>query len=109
MPKSSTLTWTPSARRLRKDGGRGLGVVDDRALGDLELEAAGGEAGLVEHVLDLRDQVGLHELLAREVDGHAQRRVGREIPCAIRSFDGRPLRRTQRPSCMIIPVSSATG
>ena len=52
----------------RQLGEKGLGVVEEQALGDLKLEAMRGEAGLLEHPGDGGGDVAGGELRRREVD-----------------------------------------
>ena len=63
----------PDAQSLElvEDRAGDLGVAQQRALGDLELEAFGLEAGLGERLADLVDQLAMEELRGRQVDRHA--------------------------------------
>ena len=54
-----------------------LGLVHQHALGDLDLEAARIQSGLVEDGRDLVDEVRLDELASRQVDRHEQLRTVR--------------------------------
>jgi hypothetical protein len=44
-------------------------------LGDLDLQAVGGESGLAQRPRHVAGEIGIDELLARHVDTHAQRRA----------------------------------
>src|SRR5207237_7119729 len=50
------------------------GVLHQDALGDLEPQRARVEAGGVQRLLDLLDQIGLEHLAAGEIDGERERR-----------------------------------
>src|SRR5687768_5906487 len=54
---------------------RAGGVLDQQSLGDLEIETRRLEPGLGEHPLDHADQIVVHELKRRQVDGELERRV----------------------------------
>ena len=84
-------------------------VVDQRALGDLQLQPRRLHPGLVEHRLDLADQLEVAELPARDVDAHDARRLGDRSAAATPPSAGTIRARTSRPICRIMPVSSAIG
>ena len=62
----------PSAFSSRKPRQVDLGVLHDRALGQLDHQAAGLEAGDRERVAHVLDQVALLQMAAGDVDRHAQ-------------------------------------
>ena len=87
-----------------------LGLVHQHALGDLELEGAGVEAGLREDRRRRPRQVGLGELARRQVDRHEQRRRVATARLACHAGAWRQaVSSTQRPIGTISPVSSASG
>ena len=53
-----------------------LGVLHDRALGQLDHEVAGIEPRDLERMAHVRDQVALLQVATRDVDRHAQARAG---------------------------------
>ena len=65
-------------RRQHLDGEDG--VLHGRALGDLDLEVARVEAGLLEDAADARRQAALLELQRRQVDGEAQVGLAGGVP-----------------------------
>ena len=96
---------------LAEDPDPGLGLVHHDALGDLELEGAGLQAGLGQDRGDVLDEVGRRELARGQVDRHE--RAGRSGAAGRdrrqRAAWRQAVSRTQRPSGTISPVSSASG
>src|ERR1051325_9754455 len=63
---------------------RGIDILDDRALGNFDLQAARIESGLGEDLRDAINKIGLRELFARQIDTDAERRIRWKLllPCA---------------------------
>ena len=70
---------------------------------------AGGEPGLGERVAHVGDDVGVLELLDRQVHAHRERRLAPAAASASGAAWRQASRSTQRPIGTIRPISSASG
>ena len=86
-----------------------LGVVHDRALGQLDHQVARVEARDVERVAHVGDQVRVLQVAAGDVDRDPQAVARCDRLCSMRGPGGRLSTSTQRPSSTIWPDSSAIG
>ncbi len=80
MPKSSIANLRPEVADAAHDVERALRLAQRQALGDLELESVGREAGLLQHHRDAPDDAVVGEVAARQVRGHPQRRQPVGVP-----------------------------
>ncbi len=68
------------AREVGEQVARGLAVLHEHRLGQLDVHALGGDAVFAQRVLDERGQVRVAHLARGEIDGHAQRRQAHRVP-----------------------------
>ena len=64
---------TPSALEPAQDRHRAREIADQHALGDLQLEPVGRQAGLQQNAVHQRRQVAVPELDRGQIDGDLQR------------------------------------
>src|ERR1700730_16190878 len=76
--RSKIIERQPNSESLDPPEGhcRGIDVLNDRALGNLNLQAARVKTSLAANLGNPIDQIGLRELLAGKVDAHTERRIG---------------------------------
>ena len=69
-----------NAREVGEHGARGLVVLHQHRLGELDVQPLGRDAVFEQRIFHMLGQVGVAELARREIDGHAQQRQARSIP-----------------------------
>ena len=104
MPKSSSENFRPCDLRYRHLGDDLFDIVQQDALGELQLEVLRIGAGAVERRQNLINEAGLAELAGADIHGEGD--MGGIRPVSTSRNLGEGFSSTQSPKGMIRPVSS---